>query len=161
MNYTIGNIIMSPSPECVKFDMTDGGGIVYIIFDSPSAKEVMDFYGDTHLAFAVADDIIFLLVKLGNLSWMDAPYYRILSRNLTHLDEIPDGAGISFHLLFVDGKTGTLVSQKLISTQTEGSRRLCDAIKNQPYIHDYDRLLSMVMNMYSTKDLLSLATKLC
>lgn len=159
MLYEIGQPIMPPSPEGVRFDMTDGGGLISIIFHRPTTDEIAQFHMPTKLAFAVKDDVIFLLVKLGSLAWMDAPYNRQLSLHLTHIDSIDDGQAIAFHVLLVDGETGGLVAQKLVSGTTAGSRLLAAAIMSQPIIPDYHDRLKRIMAAYTTLDLVKMSTR--
>lgn len=159
-NYMIGERVMSPAPEGVRFDMTDGGGLISIIFHRPTTDEIAQFHAPTKLAFVVKDDVIFMLVKLGSLAWMDAPYNRQLSLHLTHIDNIEDGQALAFHLLFVDGETGGLVAQKLVSGTTAGSRLLAAAIKSQPIIPDYHDRIRRIMAAYSTQDLVRMSTRI-
>lgn len=157
-SYKIGERVMSPAPEGVRFDMTDGGGLIIVNFHRPTTDEIAQFHMPTKLAFAVKDDVIFLLVKLGSLAWMDAPYNRQLSLHLTHIDSIDDGQAIAFHVLLVDGETGGLVAQKLVSGTTAGSRLLADAIQSQPIIPDYYTRLNRIMAAYTTDDLVSISS---
>lgn len=160
MLYEIGQTIMPPAPEGVRFDMTDGGGLIIINFHRPTTDEIAQFRAQTKLAFVVKDDVIFLLVKLGSLAWMDAPYNRQLSRQLSHIDNIEDGQALAFHLLFVDGETGGLVAQKLVSGTTAGSRLLAAAIKSQPIIPDYNDRIRRIMGAYTTQDLVKMSTRI-
>lgn len=52
-----------------------------------------------------------------------------------------------------DGNTGTVVAQKFISFNTEGSRALVKAIEDQPEMPDYYDRVTRAMYMYSTDDL--------
>ena len=160
MLYEIGQPIMPPSPEGVRFDMTDGGGLISIIFHRPTTDEIAQFHAPTKLAYVVKDDVIFLLVKLGSLAWMDAPYNRQLSRHLSRIDNIEDGQALAFHLLFVDGETGGLVAQKLVSGTTAGSQLLAAAIKSQPIIPDYNDRIRRIMGAYTTQDLVKMSTRI-
>lgn len=159
-NYMIGERVMSPAPEGVRFDMTDGGGLIIVNFHRPTTDEIAQFHAQTKLAFGVKDDVIFLLVKLGSLAWMDAPYNRQLSRHLSRIDNIEDGQALAFHVLLVDGETGGLIAQKLVSGTTAGSRLLADAIQSQPIIPDYYTRLNRIMAAYSTQDLVRMSTRI-
>lgn len=158
-NYKIGEKVMSPAPEGVRFDMTDGGGLIIVNFPRPTTDEIAQFHMPTKLAFVVKDDVIFLLVKLGSLAWMDAPYNRQLSLQLTHIDNIEDGQALAFQIFLVDGETGGLVAQKLVSGTTAGSRLLSSAIKSQPIIPDYHDRLKRIMAAYTTRDLVKMSTR--
>ena len=77
-------------PDGVKFDLTDTGGILIITMSKPTSEERKAFKDGIKLRFAIANDIIFLLVKLGNTNWMDSPYYRSLSINRSKSIEMPE-----------------------------------------------------------------------
>lgn len=161
MLYRVGDRIMHPSPDGVLFDMTDGGGILSIIMSQPTAAEKRAFNAGLSLRLAVVEDIIFVLVRMGSMQWMDAPYYRRLSIHLTRLEDVPDGAGYGIHAMLVDGATGVLVAQKIVSTTTSGARSLRAAVLRQPDIEDYRQRLRIVTTMYSSKDLADGGIDLC
>ena len=159
--YEIGKKVMEPRPDGVTFDMTDGGGVLVIHMANPTAAEKAAFNEGIRLRFAMVDDIIFILARMGRLQWMDAPYYRALSKNLTHLDIADEGQGLALHAMLADGATGVLVAQKMIGLPETFSRRLMAAIIAQPIIPDYSARLQKVMTKYSTSALLEEAKKLC
>lgn len=159
--YEVGQQVCQPRPDGVQFDMTDGGGVLGIFFSRPRASEKKSFQSGLSLRFRVVDDIIFLLVRMGMDQWMDAPYNRHLSRNLTHLERPAEGMGLAVHAMLVDASTGVLVAQKLVGLSTDGSNALIDAIQAQPKIPDYDIRLQRVFNRYRTTDLLEGAVVLC
>lgn len=159
--YEVGQKVTSRVPDGVKFDMTDGGGVLGIFFSKPNANEKRSFKSGLSMQFRVVDDIIFLLVRMGTDQWMDAPYYRHLSWNLTHLERPAEGMGIAVHAMLVDASTGVLVAQKLVGLSTEGSNALIDAIQAQPEIPNYNMRLQRVFGQYRTTDLLEGAIKLC
>lgn len=71
------------------------------------------------------DDVLIVLMKFGDLAWMDAPYTPHLSRNLTHLPEraLP-GEGLAVHLLLFDTATGALKLQRFFSAREQFSNEL-------------------------------------
>ena len=159
--YEVGEKIFPPGPDGVRFDLTDGGGVLAIQFKSPTAAERRAFKSGLSIRFAVVDQIIFLLVRMGTMQWMDAPYYRKLSRNLTRVELPEEGSGLAIHAMLVDGATGVLQAQKLIGLDTDTSRKLMTAVMVQPEIPDYDTRLSRTFEKYSTADLLEEAETLC
>lgn len=159
--YEVGKQAFPPCQDGVRFDMTDGGGVLGIFFAKPKASEKKSFQSGLSMRFRVVDDIIFLLIRMGADQWMDAPYNRHLSRNLTHLERPAEGMGLAVHAMLVDASTGVLVAQKLVGLSTDGSNALIDAIQAQPKIPDYDIRLQRVFNRYRTTDLLEGAVVLC
>lgn len=148
----IGSDYLFVGDDGMRFDMTDSGGALIVRMRRPSQQEINDFKTRLHLRFRVVEGMIFILIQIGD-NWSDAPYYRKFSRGLTHLPSIPDGAGLSTHAIMSDGNTGTVVAQKFISFNTEGSRTLVKAIEDQPEMPDYYDRVTRAMYMYSTDDL--------
>ena len=148
----IGSDYLFVGDDGMRFDMTDSGGALIVRMRRPSQQEINDFKTRLHLRFRVVEGMIFILIQIGD-NWSDAPYYRKFSRGLTHLPSIPDWAGLSTHAIMSDGNTGTVVAQKFISFNTEGSRTLVKAIEDQPEMPDYYDRVTRAMYMYSTDDL--------
>ncbi len=151
--YVVGQRVCSPGPDMVQFDMSDAGGLLLIKMAKPTVKEKRAFQDRIRVGFVVVEDIIMMLVRLGNMQWMDAPYYRYRSTQLTGMDFAPDGKGLAIHAMLIDAATGILVAQKLIGLDTDTSRALYAAIGSQPVIPDYDRRVAMVQAAYTTNDL--------
>lgn len=148
----IGSDYLFVGDDGMLFDMTDSGGTLIVRMCRPSQQEINDFKTRLHLRFRVVEGMIFILIQIGD-DWSDAPYYRKFSHGLTHLPSIPDGAGLSTHAIMSDGNTGTVVAQKFISFNTEGSRALVKAMENQSEMPDYYDRVTRAMYMYSTDDL--------
>ena len=72
-------------PDGVTFDISDSGATLLIRMSRPTAKEKKAFEQGISIRFAIVNDIIFALVRMGLSQWMDAPYYKALSRNLSRL----------------------------------------------------------------------------
>lgn len=155
--YEVGKKVISPGPEGVTFDLTDSGAVLLIQMNRPTAREKQEFKNGLSFRFAVVDDIIFILSRMGTLPWMDSPYYRMQSANLTHIDYPEDGTGLSVHAMLVDCSTGILKAQKLIGLPTDLSRDLLDAIQAQPEIQDYDVRLQRAFSRYTTDALVDMA----
>ena len=144
-------------PDGVIFDMTDAGGVLIVRMSRPTANEKKAFKAGISLRFCIVDQIIFVLVRMGLGQWMDAPYYRALSRSLSSVTLPMDGQGLSIHAMLIDGADGTLVAQKLISPDTTTSARLMAACISQPAIPDYDIRLARIYRQYSTQQLVDLS----
>ena len=152
--YKVGERVMSPGPDGVVFDFTDGGGVLLFRFSLPTAAEKREFKWGISIKFAVVDDIIFILSHLGTGPyWQDAPYYRARSQNLTTIDTPGEDQGLAIHAMLIDSSTGVLVAQKLFSPEHNTSVALLRAIQEQPEIPDYDARLDKVMATYSTEAL--------
>lgn len=158
--YKVGEKIVSPSQDGVRFDLADSGGILMYNFSRPTAAEKREFQRGISVKFAVVEDIIFILSRLGtSVNWQDAPYYKALSKNLTHVILPDEGQGLAIHAMLIDASTGILVAQKIFSLDHNTSVALLEAVQAQPEISDYDLRLSRVMDMYSTLALLEEAVE--
>lgn len=155
--YQVGQAIILPTTDSVRFNLTDAGAVLMIAMRNLSAAEKKAFKtGVQQFKFAVANDIIFFLCRFGTLNWMDAPYYKHLSRPF-QIERPGEGMGIAMHAMLVEATTGVLVAQKLIGLPHDMSVKLLDAVDAQPEIPDYNTRLSMTFQCYTTSDLLERA----
>lgn len=155
--YEVGKPTGLQGPDGVIFDMTDSGGILVIRMSRPTSAEKKAFRSGVSIRYCIVDQIVFVLARMGTMQWMDAPYYRGLSRNFTRIEMPSDGLGLAIQVLFVDGRDGILVGQKLISPDTTTSRDLMTAAILQPPIPDYERRLFSVMSRYTTEQLVEIS----
>lgn len=152
--YQVGQRIVPPSADGIRFNLTDSGAILLIALGKPTAEEKRAFKsGAQQFNFAVANDIIFFLCRFGTQQWMDAPYCKQLSRPF-NIAMPAEGQGIAMHAMLVDATTGILVAQKLIGLPHDLSVKLLQAVDAQPQIPDYDLRLSMTLQFYTTRELL-------
>ena len=160
---SVGDKLFNPTrQDIIQFDMTASGGLLSVQFNKPSAKEKQAFKDSIQLKVAVVDGIIFILARMGTLSWMDAPFFHVLAIS-SDLPEIPDdqSTGLFVHCLLADSSTGVLLAQKIIGLDHDVSVKLIDAIRRQQEenlsLDEYDRKLDLIYRRYSTEDLLLLS----
>ena len=152
--------------EGIKFDMSDSGGIITILFNKPTQDEVDNIKnGDLQFGLFIKDGIIFLLTKFGSMQWMDAPYHIALSPALTRLKEIGEGKGYGINIIFADTSSGEIKVLRYIGLNTKFSRKLKEAIEEQ-WVNCFNKLeysskLQQVMNTYSTKDMVRMSLENC
>lgn len=151
-------------PEGTLFDFDSSGATLTVFFDRPTDYEISQFESDKpfEIRFVEIRGILMVLVKIGNLNWMDCPYSVHLSRGtLDFSDEIGDGLGYSLTLMLVDGTTGTIQHLRMIGLGTNFSRSLRKKILSQLDIpfnnQNYGMALNNIYSTYSTKDLLKLS----
>ena len=150
-------------PESPLFDVNDGGANLIILFKNPTADEKKAFKPGERfeIRMVLKDGIIMMMVKIGNLNWMDAPYTPHLSKNLSKLDKTEEGQGLALSLMLVDCATGKLESIRLIGLSTRFTNALYDNIltvfdQNFDPL-EYNTKLDNIYRNYSTKDLLKFA----
>lgn len=151
-------------PEGTRFDFDGSGATLTVFFNRPTDSETAQFKSGSpfEIRFVEVRGIIMILVKIGNLNWMDCPYSIHLSRGtLDFSDDIPDGAGYSLMLMLVDATTGTIQHLRMIGLGTNFSRALRKKILNQldtPFsVQNYDATLKSIYSAYSAKDLVKLS----
>ena len=166
VKYEVGKVY----PEAIMhqevciFDLNDSGGTMMVYFNRPEAHEIEQFESGKRfeIRFVSLNDVIMMLVKVGDLSWMDAPYTPHLSPQLTTLDLPPENYGMTLIVQLFDSSTGRLVSQKLISFSTDFTRRLYSkilALQAERFDKDkYNKTLSAIYQRYTTKELLKMST---
>lgn len=119
--------------ECVQFDLADDGAVLLVYFDRPSDGEVLQFRSGKGLELRMTElyGVIFLAVKVGSLSWMDAPYTPHLSKNLTRVEMPEDGQGLACQLILIDTATGEIKHIRLLGLSTKFTRELFAAVAAQ------------------------------
>lgn len=128
--------------ESVMFDVTDSGVIIPIYFRGPREDEIQQFKSGEiiRMAYVAKNNVLIIMMKFGNLDWMDAPYTPYFSKNLTHLpDEIPADEGLTAHLLIFDTESGVLKTQRIFSLRERMSTALINEIneiKKKPFSLD-------------------------
>lgn len=118
--------------EAPLFDITDAGIIIPIYINRPTDEEVAQFKSDVpiKMAYVSKENVLIILMKFGNFSWIDAPYTPHLSNQLTHLpDDIEFSQGFTCHLLLFDTATGELKTQRIFSLREKMSNDLIREVK--------------------------------
>jgi len=142
-----------------KFDFTNSGAELYLMFDRPAKTEIENIKrGNIELAVYPADEVLFMLFKFGSLNWIDVPYSVHLSKDL-ELQEVEEGKGYALHVTLIDASTGIVEVLRLIGLSTKFSiqlRKLIMSQKEKPFdIKAYNNKINHIYNNYSTKDLVS------
>ncbi len=150
--YHVGKAVCQPCSEGVIFTLSDEAASLQILLQSPTVEEKAAFEQPFQFRVAIKNDIVFLLVCMGDC-WMDAPIYR-WDAPLSTIIYPAAGQGIAIHAMLIDATTGILVAQKLCSPMHTTSMALLTAIQNQPKIPDVEKRLAYTMANYSTVDLL-------
>lgn len=151
-----------PQTDICQFDMTDSGAVMTVFYSAPNSKEIQNFKtGAVKIALTVRSGIIFLLIKFGDMAWMDMPYTVHLSPRLTSLQALESTQGYGLTVVLVDRATGTIKALRLLGLPNRFSnefRKLAVEQQSQDFSPvSYDRALNSVYNNYSTADLLKTA----
>jgi len=143
--------------EGIKFDFTNSGAYLYIMFNSPTKKEIENIRnGNVEFAVYPADEVLFMLFKFGSLQWMDAPYSVHLSKDLV-LQDIEEGQGYALHITLINADNGIVEVLRLIGLSTKFSQQLKKLIEKQkdmPFdINSYNLKINYIYRNYSADDI--------
>jgi len=150
--------------EGCMFDIDDAGGRLVVFFNRPTPHEVEQFESKNkfELRFVSFSDVIMMLIKVGDLDWMDAPYHPKKSKNLSKLELPQEGTGLSVVIQLFDCSNGMLMHQMFVSLSTDFTRKLFGQVLelwNKEYdasMHEIS--LNKIFQKYSTRDLVKLSS---
>lgn len=156
-------------PEGVIIDVDDSGMQIIVNFYDPAPDEIAQF--GQGISFEIKyvvlqKDVLMFTLKIGNLSWMDAPYNPHLSQNLTHdLPNFADGKGLGAILILTDAATGKVVSLRMLGLSEKFSNSLAKEVKNLKNKaftrQEYDLHLAQIYTKYQTTDIVKLSSERC
>lgn len=143
--------------EGIRFDFTNAGADLYIMYNSPTTKEIESIRrGNIEFGIYPSEEVLFMLFKFGNLQWMDAPYSVHLSNQL-ELQEPKDGLGYSLNVVLINASNGIVEVIRLIGLSTKFSIQLKKLIERQRERHfdrdQYALKLQEIYRNYKTSDL--------
>lgn len=151
-------------PDSVYFDLTDCGAICKILTYEPTYKEQEEIKANHAFEIRTIEqnDILFILLKFGDLPWMDAPYTVHLSKHLTTLPSyFEPGTGFPLIVQLLDTSTGKLMHQRLIGLDHNVSMQIVTTARRQlkqefnHYLHQCN--VYEVMSRYTTDELVTLS----
>lgn len=147
--------------EGVQFDIVGNDFILNIYYPNCEKNELEDFKVDSFEArLLFKDNILFIIFKAGNMPWMEAPYYKYLSKDL-------DETMLEFFLLepikvsLIDTAKQIVLSTKTITTDIVFMSKMVNYILDQKKmsLEEYDTKLDKIYSKYTTLDLLDQADK--
>lgn len=156
--FQVGEVIekYKGSNEGVRFEFTDIGADLIILFKNPNDKEIKGIKkGKLQFNLFVRENIIFLVSKFGEIPWMDAPFHVALAKNLTKLEDIQEGQGYGCTITLIDSNTGEIKAIRYVSFNTRFSKVLKENIEEQ-IKEDFDKVeynikLNDMFSKYDTK----------
>lgn len=169
MVFEIGNVVPDfvGCGDKMVFDIDDSGCIMIVAFNNPNEKEIAQFSPEKafEIRFVTLQDVIMIMIKVGELNWMDVPYTPHRSRNLTKLEYPSEGFGLLLTLILVDSKTGQIRALRALGLSTDFTRKLikeCDNIKGMPFSQlAHDTTIKNIYSKYTTRDLVKFSSTYC
>lgn len=148
--------------EAVFLKSNVGSLDLVFVYVHPKEIETLNIReGKIQIKTISVNDVSFLLIKFGELPWMDAAYNPYTSS--APLQQLPAGTGYTLNIMFADGWTGELkvnriygMDEKLSSDFKKNCDRLTlSGIDNATFHKRTDE----VFQAYSTDQLVELADK--
>lgn len=151
------------SAEGVYFEY-DSKATLYANYFSPTEHEIEQFGDDRpiEIRLVVVEKLLFILAKVGDLPWVDAPFNPRLSLNIeAYQQDISDGMEIPLCIYLIDAVMNILRSQRSVRLDTKFSRELqnsCRTLLSEPMtVNEYNDRLKQIYAQYSTEDLVRLS----
>lgn len=147
--------------EGTKFEFTQGGPVLFIMFERPTEKEIEAVRaGKFIMKFYEHDNIIFMLFKFEGVPWIDTPYNINLSPPF-EFEPMSKTQGFGLQIYLIDAATGILKVIRHIGLGHEFSIRLRDAIlsqKSKPFDNGiYSFKINDIYKRYRPEDLAEFA----
>lgn len=156
----------TPQGECAQFGMDESGTSILVRFNNPNNHEIEQFSEGMpfEIRFVEVKGIIMVLIKIGDLNWMDAPYSPHISKGNypgVFQDEIPDGTGYSLMLILLDSNSGIIKCLRFLGLSTRFSRELRKtSLRELQLAHDkvsYTQHINQIYSQYTTNQLVKLS----
>lgn len=156
-------------PEGAEYLCSAAGHELRIYLAVPTAAEIEAVRdGRAEFRLFVRDPVIFLLARLGMLSWFATPfnYHVVPAPHLPVLELLQTSESrILLQVFLIDAATGTLHVIRAISLSPGFSRALVREIASQantPFSEQqYNAVIDEVFAAYPTKELMQLASERC
>ena len=150
----------------VQFDIDDSTAVLVVNYNNPSEKELKAFESTNsfEIRAITLDGVSYILVKMGGLEWVDAPYTPHLSLDLTHLPNLEDdeNMGLALLIFLIDSSTGELCKIRLIGLGNRFSKLLINDVKELSQMSFDSTLYHMSINntysKYATPALVKLSS---
>lgn len=156
-------------PEGVVFDFSGSGAITLLSYNRPKMNEIFNVRrGKIRVGIFNVRGIEFVLMKFGNLPWVDAPYHIVLSKpfEITEIKDYDLSHGYAWSIVMFDNLTGIVKAIRFVTMPHKTSLKLYDAIQIQKDFAasgrefnaiSYIRTIDEIYARYSTNDLVKMA----
>ena len=147
--------------DSCQFDILDSGAVVFLRLTRPDSGEINDVKrGKAQFALAEVDGLLFFLIKLGSMSWMDMPFHPSLSSRIQVLQKPSENGGYALNIILVDSASNIVKVLRLVTLPAGISAELYNRIVSRPgefNAAEYDAAIFSVYSRFSSEDLLKKA----
>lgn len=163
-NFTVGEQAGYEFKNPMNIIIDKNGILIALNWQDISIREFKNLSdGDFKIKCFVKGQVAFLLLKFGDLNWMDIAF-NVHATDLlkpADLPEIKDGSGYALHIVLISAETNLVELNRLIGLDTNFSRKLREVFLNQ-LAGDYDKFdyqvtSSNIVQALSTDDLVKMA----
>lgn len=152
--------------DSVQFDINDSTSVLVFEYNKPSAQELKAFENSNsfEIRSVTLNGIAYILVKMGDLEWVDAPYTPHLSLDLTNLPNLNDekSLGLGLMSVLIDSSTGEICKIRLIGLGNRFSKLLIKDVIELSQMPFNSILYNMSINdtysRYTTRALVRLSS---
>jgi hypothetical protein len=163
--YEVGQVIdkFVMHPEGARFDISDSGAVLQIFFNNPTSDEISQFKEGKRfeIRFIEIRNVIMVLLKIGNLNWMDATYTPHLSKNLTKFELPNNNQGLALTIMLIDARTGEIKALRLVGLSEKFTKKLFGTIMELKITYfdklEYAQTINSIYASYSTDKLVKLS----
>lgn len=169
MQYEVGQVVdkFVSHQEGALFDVSDEGATLIVFFRNPTKEETEQFKSGHRfeIRFTEIYGIVMMTFKIGNLSWMDAPYSPYLSENLTKFTLPDENYGLGLTLMFVDAVTGEVKSIRTMGLSANFTKKFFGLLMEQKTknfnIAEYNNSINRIYSTYQTNKIVKLSDVYC
>jgi hypothetical protein len=165
MNFTklkVGSPLPFVSPGEICFTMSGGNPTLIIQLSDLTTEEIQSVKNGKHQFKVIdLDGVIFWLIKLGTMEWMDVPYSPHLDSDII-IPDIPDGTGLAIQIILVEATTRIVKVLRLVTAPTNVSRAFLKDVQaelQQPFnFNEYGLKVQKIYASYSTAALVKMTS---
>lgn len=149
--------------ECVQFDIMDECAVLNLFYYDPTLYEMLQVRcSDTfEMKTLELKDSLYVLIKIGELNWVDAPYNIHLSKNWENKDSYKEMEELELFIKMIDCKTGRVGILRSIELKGNIIKQIKKAIERQLQLSfdrkTYDENIVECYKKYSTNQMAKMA----
>lgn len=141
--------------EGVDFSFGNGKAILSVVFNEPTKYEIKEFSKGIEYNLTIIDGVIWLIWKVGDLSYMDSPFVANLQNNKNFVL----GDGLEVVVLLADNRNGEVKVKRNIMLDPKFTSVLSRHIATQNELIFKDALLKIfkAQSMYTPNEMANMA----
>ena len=145
--------------ECVLFDIMDECAVLNLFYYNPTPHEIVQVLCSDNFEMKTLElkDALYVLTKIGELNWMDAPYNIHLSKHWENKDSYKEMEELELFIKMIDCTTGIVSILRTINLKGNIIKQIKKAIERQLQLpfdrKTYDENIVECYKKYSTNQM--------